>query len=168
MHMGVRISIDQPMPHQIQLQLRQDSGELVRFVVFVLAVIVALLLLMPQARTSPAPYAGVLAVALGWCLVAATAREAYLFDRMAETVSVQRSSLLWTSGKLLSVTDVAAVQEALSGPDNNRLVLELVTDRGKVLLRLPRRLTTLDRTDRSEVGRLLADHLGVPFLSQTI
>lgn len=163
--MGSLASIHQPTPNQVQLRLRQNSVELVRFVVFVLSVVGALLLLMPRARTSPASYLGAVGVAFGWSLIAATAREAYLFDRMAQTVSVRRSLLFWTSGKLLSMTEVAAVQEALSGPDNNRLVLELVTDRGKVLLRIPRRLTTLDRTDRSTVGRLIAVHLGVPFRS---
>ena len=89
-----------------------------------------------------------------------SAREVYLFDRAARAVRVQRVSLLGRSEELLSVEEVITVQEAVRGPDDNRLVLELVTRRGEV--RLPRRLTTLGAAEQDSVGRLIAGHLGVP------
>jgi hypothetical protein len=56
--MGARVTIDQPAPHQIQLVLRQDSAEVARFMLFVLVITGALLLLVPQARSSPVPCLG--------------------------------------------------------------------------------------------------------------
>ena len=91
-----------------------------------------------------------------------SAREVYLFDRAARAVRVQRVSLLGRSEELLSVEEVITVQQAVRGPDDNRLVLELVTRRGEVRLRLPRRLTTLGAAEQDSVGRLIAGHLGVP------
>src|SRR4030095_12431973 len=69
--MGARVTIDQPAPHQIQLVLRQDSAEVARFMLFVLVITGALLLLVPQARSSPGPLLGLVGAAVGWCVVAA-------------------------------------------------------------------------------------------------
>src|SRR5687768_4717893 len=101
--MGAQISIEQPAPHQIQLVLRQDSGEVARFMVFVLVIAGALFLVMPQARSEPALLLGLVGVAVAWCVVAASARELYLFDRSARTVRVRRVSLLGRSDELLSI-----------------------------------------------------------------
>ena len=160
--MGARVTIDQPAPHQIQLVLRQDSAEVARFMLFVLVITGALLLLVPQARSSPVPLLGLVGAAVGWCVVAGSAREVYLFDRAARAVRVQLVSLLGRSEELLSVEEVITVQQGVRGPDDNRLVLELVTRRGEVRLRLPRRLTTLGAAEQDSVGRLIAGHLGVP------
>lgn len=159
--MGVRLTVDQPAAHQIQLLLRQDSGEVAQFLLFVFVIAGALFLLTPQVRSSPAPLLGLVGAAVAWCAVARSARECYLFDRAARTVRLERVSLLGRSDELLSIQEVAAVQQALRGPDDDRLVLELVTGRGEVQLRLPRRFTTLGLADQSRVGRLVADHLGL-------
>jgi hypothetical protein len=92
--MSAGVAIDQPAPHQIQLRLRQDLAEVTRFMLFVMVIAVAFFLLMPQARSSPVPILGLVGAAVGWCAIAGSAREVYLFDRAARTVRVQRISLL--------------------------------------------------------------------------
>ena len=130
--MSAGVAIDQPTPHQIQLLLRQDSAEVTRFMLFILVIVVAFFLLMPQARSSSMPLLGLVGAAVGWCAVASSAREIYLFDRAARTVCVQRISLLGRFEEFFSVEEVVAVQQAVRGPDDNRLVLELVTEFGEV------------------------------------
>jgi hypothetical protein len=161
--MSASITIDHPAPHQLRLVLRQGSGEVTRFLFFVLLIAGALLLLVPQARTTPAPLLGLVGVAIAWCAVSSSAHESYLFDPTARTAHVQRSSALWRSNELVSLEAVRAVQLAVRGPDDNRRVVELVTHDGRVQLRLPRRLNTLSASDHADVGRLIADHLDVSF-----
>jgi hypothetical protein len=162
--MAARISIDQPASHQMQLLLRQDSGEIVRFLLFVLLIAGALFVLIPQVRSSPAPLLGLVGVAIAWGAIAASASECYLFDRTARTVHIERLSLLGRTEKLVSIQRAVAVQQVVRGPDDNRLVLELITGWGEMQLRLPRRLTTLEPGEERRVGRLVADHLGLPLL----
>jgi len=159
--MSAAVAIDQPAPHQIQLLLRQDSAEVTRFMLFVLIIALAFFLLMPQACSSPVPLLGLVGAAVGWCAIAGSAREVYLFDRAARTVRVQRISLLMRFEEFLSVQEVVAVQQAVRGPDDNRLVLELVTELGELRLRLPHRINTLGAADQDSVGRLIAGHLGI-------
>jgi hypothetical protein len=156
------MTVDQPAPHEVRLVLRQDWGEVTRFMLFVLVLGGALFLIMPEARTAPAPLLGLVGAAIAWCAVAVTAEERYLFDRADRTVRVRRVSLLGRSEEGRSLAEVCAVQQAVSGPDDNRRVLELVTEDGQVRLRLPRRFNTLSALDHDTVGRLIAKHLGLP------
>src|SRR5215510_11705728 len=110
--MSAGVAIDQPTPHQIQFLLWQDSAEVPRFMLFVLVIAVAFFLLMPQARSSPMPLLGLVGAAVGWCAVAGSAREVYLFDHAARTVRVQRISLLGRFEEFFSVEEVVAVQQA--------------------------------------------------------
>jgi hypothetical protein len=113
--MSAWITIDHPAPHQLRLVLRQAWGEVTRFLFFVLLLAGALLLLVPQARTTPAPLLGLVGTAIAWCAIAGSARECYLFDRAARTVHIQRGSLLGRSDKLASLKEVGVVQQAERG-----------------------------------------------------
>jgi hypothetical protein len=67
------------------LVLRQDWAELTRFLLFILVVAGAIFLLMPEARSQPAPLLILVGAAVAWCVVAGTAEERYLFDRLTGT-----------------------------------------------------------------------------------
>lgn len=135
---------------------------MIRFGVFVLVILAALYVLIPEARTAPGWLVALLALTSGWSVVALAAREVYLFDEAAGTIDVLRSSLLSRPRQRLGAADVAAVRIVTGGPDNDRLLVELVAAAGKLRLRMPRRLTTLSAAGQSEIGRLIAEQLGVP------
>jgi hypothetical protein len=140
----------------------------VSFVVFVAGVAAALYVLMPAARARPAPLVGVVTLALGWAGVARRAREEYLVDQPARTLTARRVGLLGLLGLLgrreeqMGTHEISAVRLDRRGPDNDRLVVELVGIDRRVRLRLPRRVNTLTAHDQSTIARLLAEQLGVP------
>jgi hypothetical protein len=163
--MGARIIIEQPTSDQLQLLLRQDFGEVMRFLFFVLFTAGALFVLIPQVRSWPAPLLGLLGGGIAWGAIAASASECYLFDRTARTLRIERLSLLGRTEQLISIQRAVAVQQVVRGPQDNRLVLELITGWGEMQLRLPHRLITLEPGEQLRVGRLIADHLGLPLLT---
>jgi hypothetical protein len=76
-----------------------------------------------------------------------TARHVWLLGRGEVTVSAQKVSL---------------VRLALGGVDDDRRLVELLGPHREVRLRLPRRINTLTADDQRSIGRLVAEHLGLP------
>ena len=103
-----------------------------------------------------------LGVAAGWSAVALAGREVYTIDTERGTIAMEVSSVLGRRSQSIPVDEVTAVQLSIGGPDDNRLLVDLVAEDGTTRLRLPRCLTTLSERDQVELGRLFAERLDVP------
>jgi hypothetical protein len=147
---------------QVRIALREGATGIATFVGFVVAVAAAIYGLMPTARVHPAPLFGVVGVALVWAGIAWSAREEYLVDQATRSLTAWHVSLLGRRELKVSAQEVALVRLALGGPDNDRRLVELVGTRREVRLRIPRRVNTLSASDQKSIGRLVAEHLGVP------
>jgi hypothetical protein len=163
--MSALVTLDRSTAGQIRIVLRESKGGGVGFLVFVGIVAVGLYLLMPAARNAPGPLVGLLAVAVGWAGFAMSAREEYIVDRDSRTVRARYWSLLGLREDQVKGEEIAAVRLGIGGPDDDRLLVELLEARGKVRLRLPRRVNTFSSSDQKTVGRLLAESLSLPVVS---
>lgn len=164
--MSTRVATDRPRKNQLRVVLRQGKGEIATFIFFVFAIIGALLLFVPQASHVSTPLLALAAVAVAWSALTLTASETYLFDSEARTVSVQRAWLLGTSRQLLAIPSVHAVHQVEGGVDDDRRLLELVAQTDEVRLQLPRRFNTLGASEQENLGRQIAEHLGIPLRRQ--
>jgi hypothetical protein len=162
MSMSARVTIDQSDPDEIWIELRQNGAEVTRFCVFVFVVLGALYGLIPGARSTPGWLLALLGIAIGWSIIALMSREEYIVDGAEGTITVRITSPLGNRREQFRAGEVAAVRLAIGGPDDDRRLVELVAPNGKLRLRVPRRLTTLSAGDQGEIGRTLADTLGVP------
>lgn len=164
--MSTRVATDRPRKNQLRAVLRQGRGEVATFIFFVLAIIGALLLFVPQASSVSTPLLALGGVAVAWCLLALSATESYVFDSEARTVTVQRAWMLGKSRLLLSIPSVLAVHQVVRGVDDDRHLLELVDHTDEVRLQLPRRFNTLGASEQESLGRQIADHLGIQLRRQ--
>jgi len=164
--MSTRVATDRPRKNQLRVVLRQAHGEVATFIFFVLAIIGALLLFVPQPSHLSAPLLALAGVAVAWSALTLTASETYLFDSEARTVSVHRAWLLGNVRQVLAIPSVQAVQQVVRGVDDDRRQLELVAESDKVRLRLPRRFNTLGASVHENLGRQIADHLGITLRRQ--
>jgi hypothetical protein len=160
--LSAEVTIDRLATGQVRIAMREGWGGIAWFVLFVVCVAVALFALMPQARAQPGWLIGVVAAALAWAGIARHGREEYLVDRQTRSVTARRSGLLDRREDQVSGQEISAVRLARSGPDDDRLVVELLANQRVVRLRLPRRINTLTASDQASIGRLLAEHLDVP------
>jgi len=158
---SAQVTIDRLTPAQVRIAMREGGGGVVGFVVFVLLVATALYALMPQARAQPAPLVGFLAVALGWASIGWRAREEYIVDQTERSLTARHVWLVGQREEQVRAHEISAVRLARRGPDD-RFVVELLATQGQVRLRLPRRINTLSARDQSRIGRLMAEHLGLP------
>jgi hypothetical protein len=165
--MSTHVMMDMPDTERLRIELRRSAGEVVRFGLFVLVVVSALYLLMPAARTEPGPLLAVLVAAGAWSAVALSASELYEIDREAATIEATRSSVLGRRRLSLTTREVAAVRLRIGGTDDNRRLVELISDTGVVRVTLPWRLTTLTVSAQQELGHTIASHLEVPLCDQT-
>jgi hypothetical protein len=156
-----QVTIDRLTPAQVRIALREGGGGVVSFMVFVVVVATALYALMPQARAQPAPLVGFLAVALGWAGIGWRAREEYNVDQTTRSLTARHVWLVGQREEQVCAHEISAVRLARRGPDD-RFVVELLATNRQVRLRLPRRINTLTARDQSRIGRLVAEHLGVP------
>jgi hypothetical protein len=162
--MSARVSVDIDELGQIRIALRQSGSEVLLFGLFVVGVVIAVYALMAQARTSAQWLFVLLGLGATWSVIAMTAREDYAIDGRLGVVDATRSSVLGRARRELSTGEVAAVRLAITGPDDNRRLIELVNSDGGAQLSIPWRLTTLSPTDQWEVGQLIAHGLGVPLI----
>jgi hypothetical protein len=160
--MSARVTIDRVTPDQARITVREGSGGVVTFVLFVTGIAVVLSWLIPAARTSPGPLLLLVTIALAWSGIALSAREVYVVDRGTRTVAARYSWLFGHREDRLTAGEIAAVRLGIGGPDDDRRLVELLGATGKVRLRLPRRVNTLTPMDQKTVGRLLAEYLSVP------
>jgi hypothetical protein len=160
--LAAEVTIERLAPGRVRIAVREGLAGIVQFVVFVALIAVALYALMPEARARPAPLLGLVIVALGWAGIARRAREEYVVDESARSVTARRMGLLEPGEDQVNAPEISAVRLARSGVDDDRLVVELLGPHRQVRLRLPRRVTTLTARDQSDIGRLVAEHLGVP------
>jgi hypothetical protein len=86
--------------------------------------------------------------------------DTYITER--GTIAMMVSSVLGRRSQNVPVEEVSAVHLSIGGPDDNRLLVDLIGKDGTARLRLPRCLTTLTERDQAEIGRLLAERLDVP------
>jgi len=164
--MSTRVATDRPRKTQLRVVLRQGRGEVATFIFVVFAIIGALLLFVPQANHVSTPLLALVGVAVAWCVLALSATESYLFDSEARTVTVQRAWLLGNSRLVLAIPSVVAVRPVVGGVDDDRRLLELVAHTDEVRLQLPRRFNTLGASEQENLGRQIADHLGIPLRRQ--
>jgi hypothetical protein len=160
--LSAEATIDHPSPGRVRIALREGGGGVAGFLGLVGAIVAALYVLMPAARAHPAPLGWLVAVAVGWAGIALTAREEYLVDQATRSLTARYVWLLGRGEVSVSGLEIALVRMALSGPDDDRRVVELLGPDQEVRLRLPRRANTLSVSDQRSVGRLVAEHLGVP------
>ena len=160
--MSARVTIDESADESVWIELRQNGAEVVRFAAFAAIVLAGLYQLAPGARTAPGMLLALLGVAAGWCAVALAGREVYTIDTERGTIAITVSSVLGRRSQTVPVDEVSAVQLSVGGPDDNRLLVDLIAEDGTARLRLPRCLTTLTECDQAEIGRLLAERLDVP------
>jgi hypothetical protein len=158
---SAQVTVDRLTPAQVRIAMREGGGGVVSFIIFVVVVATALYALMPQARARPAPLVGFLAVALGWAGIGWRAREEYIVDQTARSLTARHVWLLGQREEHVSAHEISAVRLARRGPDD-RFVVELLANHRQVRLRLPRRINTLTARDQSRIGELVAQHLGVP------
>ena len=157
--MSARVSVDRTTPGQVRITLREGPGGIVDFAAFVFVVAIGLYALMPNARAEPAPLLLFLAATLGWAGLAWRASEEYVVDETTRTLVANRVGLFYP-GKHLGADEVTAVRLARREPDD-RDVVELLGNRGKVVLRIPRRIGTLSAVDQVGIGEMVASHLGL-------
>lgn len=86
----------------------------------------------------------------------------HVVDSSNGVIDVTASSPLGRYRKQIGVEDIRAVRVLTGGPDNDRLLVELMGPDGDPRLGLPGRLTTLSARDQLEVARVLSDRLRVP------
>jgi hypothetical protein len=146
---------------QIRIALREGEGGIVGFVIFIAVLCTALYWLMPGVETNPGPLFACMAVAFGWTIFGWRAEEEYVLDQASRSLTARRVGLLRRREKQVRAAEISAVRLARSGADD-RFVVELLGQRRRVHLRLPRRINTLTASDQSRIGRLVAEHLGVP------
>lgn len=160
--MSARVTIDDSVDESVWIELRQNGAEVVRFAAFAAILLAALYQLVPGARTAPGLLLALFGVAAGWSAVALAGREVYTVDTERGTIAMMVSSVLGRRSQNVPVEEVSAVQLSIGGPDDNRLLVDLVAKDGTARLRLPRCLTALTERDQAEIGRLLAERLDVP------
>lgn len=160
--MSARVTIDESVDESLWIELRQNGAEVVRFAAFTVIVLAALYQLVPGARTASGFLLALLGLAAGWSAVALAGREVYTIDTERGTIAMMVSSVLGRRSQNVPVEEVSAVQLSIGGPDDNRLLVDLIGKDGTARLRLPRCLTTLTERDQAEIGRLLAERLDVP------
>jgi hypothetical protein len=155
-------SIAHDAPGHVRIVVREGGPGVEGYLGFVIIIAAAIYALMPAARANPLPLLLVLAIALAWAVIARTAREVYLLDGTARSLTASYESLFGRREKQVSGSDVTSVRLARGGPNDDRLLVELMGRGREVRLRLPKRVNTLSASDQQEVGRLVAEHLGVP------
>ena len=158
---SAQVTIDRLTPAQVRIVMREGSGGIVGFVVFVAVLATALYALMPQVRAQPVPLFGFLAVAFGWAGIGWRAREEYILDQSTRSLTARRRGLLGQREERVYVHEISAVRLARRGPDE-RHVVELLGSSRQVRLRLPRRINTLSVGDQAGIGRLVAEQLDLP------
>jgi hypothetical protein len=84
--MSAHLMIKRPNSDQLRILVGEGQGTILAFVLFVTGLACVLYLLMPAARATPAWLIGVVALSLGWGVVAWTATEEYLVDQSAKHV----------------------------------------------------------------------------------
>jgi len=156
-----QVTIDRLTLGQVRIAMREGGGGVLSFVVFVLLLAAASYALIPEARAQPVYLVGFLAVALGWAAVGWRGGEEYILDQSARSLTARRFGLLGGREDEVGGHEISAVRLARRGPDD-RFVVELLGTHRQVRLRLPRRINTLTPHDQSRIGRLMAEHLGVP------
>ena len=159
---SARVTIDGASDDRVRIELRQSAGEVTQFVAFVLIVLGALYTSLPKAREAPALLLALLGIAVGWVTVAMTGRELYTIDESTGTIDALISATVWRHRQQIPIRHVVAVRMATGGPDDNRLLVEVVDADGSVRLRLPHRISTLDERDQAEIARLIAARLDLP------
>ncbi len=164
--MSARLTIDESAEESVWIELRQNGAEVVRFAAFTVISLAALYQLVPGARTAPGLLLALLGVAAGWSAVALAGREVYTIDTERGTIAMVVSSVLGRRSQSIPIDEVSAVQLSVGGPDDNRLLINLVAADGTTRLRLPRCLTTLGEREQVELGRLFAEQLDVPLRSR--
>ena len=165
--MSTRVTVDMREGNALRIELRQGAREVIMFGLLVLGVVSAVYALMPAARSQPGWLLAILAAAGAWAAVALSAAEVYEIDGEARAISATRSSLLRRRRLSLTTRDVAAVRLRIGGPDDNRRLVELVSNTGVVRASIPWRLTTLTASAQQELGHAIASRLEVPVRDQT-
>lgn len=165
--MSTRVTVDMRESHSLRIELRQNAGAVIVFGLFVLAVVSALYALMPAARSEPGWLLAIVAVAGAWSAVALSASEQYEIDSDTGAIRATRSSVRGRRHLSLTTRDVAAVRLRIGGPDDNRRLVELVSDTGAVRVSIPWRLTSLTASAQQELGHAIASRLEVPVRDQT-
>lgn len=160
--MSTRVSIQHPARGVLQIELRQEASEVIRFMVFVAIVAGALYALAPAVRSSPGWLVVLTFLATTWATIAVTAREVYTIDIMARSITAERSSVFGNQRQSIETREVAVIDLTTGGPDNNRRLVALIGRDGSRLLRLPGRMTTLSEADQTAIGAAISDQLGVP------
>jgi hypothetical protein len=164
--MGAEVTLDRDQPQRLRIVLREGGIDLLWFVAVVMAIVLALYLLSPDARAHPALLVGLSLAAVVWTLAARRAHEILTIDRAERTLTTQRVSVFGEREQQLNWRDISAIRLATIGLDSDRLVIELMGDQQHVALRLPRRIHTLSAEDQSGLGRLVSENLGVPLLQE--
>jgi len=159
--MSARVIIDESAD-VLWVELTQNAAEAIRFAAFVLMIVAAFYDLTPGAREAPGVLFAIFGIAAGWSIIALSGREVYVVDTSNGLIDVTASSPLGRYRKRIGVEDVGSVRLVTGGPDNDRLLVELVAPNGDPRVRLPRRLTTLSARDQLEVARVFAERLEVP------
>ena len=117
MGFSAQVTIDRLTPAQVRIAMREGSGGIVGFVVFVAVLATALYALMPQVRAQPVPLFGFLAVAFGWAGIGWRAREEYILDQSTRSLTARRRGLLGQREERVYVHEISAVRLARRGPD---------------------------------------------------
>ena len=120
MGFSAQVTIDRLTPAQVRIAMREGSGGIVGFVVFVAVLATALYALMPQVRAQPVPLFGFLAVAFGWAGIGWRAREEYILDQSTRSLTARRRGLLGQREERVYVHEISAVRLARRGPDERR------------------------------------------------
>ena len=160
--MSAETTIAHAAPGHVRIDVREGGPGVIGYLGFVIIIAAAIYALMPAARANPLPLLLALAIAVAWALIARTAREEYLLDGTTRSLTARYVWLLGRREKQVNGSDVTSVRLVRGGPDDDRLLVELMGPGREVRLRMPKRVNTLSESDQEAVGRLVAEHLGVP------
>jgi hypothetical protein len=155
------MTITYPSMNQLRVTLRQSAAEMAPFLIMTM-LIVGVLAFSAPAPTSRkiAPALGILLLAVGWCAYALGCSELYEFNRDKNQYILTRLTPLRRSVITGSLQEIRQISAEMGGPDNDRRLIVLTEASGRRQA-LPRRINSLSETDQRELGRAVADFLGV-------